>query len=300
MHWCLVVRRGSSSPSSLIHRFTFLSPRRSSSNNAGSRSRRKRRSVQQSRACENVVPEEQPRINPWKERRKLQDLQVGRKFLSEDVATAENLREMLKKTYERIELKKKILQEYDFPEDKPVHDPEYLSPEFMTALKERNRCIDDFLTIGKRGVWEGFIRDIYSHWINHETLRIHCEGYPLRKLRPMAEKVARMSGAVVIAVTEETMSFILYRGRNFSHGYQPPSRIENMLNKGKALKKALLLKSLQHLYRNVRELTERIHKHRLRAVYTEKQRKAIVEAEERGEDLQADASQSDDDEEFQW
>ncbi|EFJ24071.1 hypothetical protein SELMODRAFT_414823 [Selaginella moellendorffii] len=35
-----------------------------------------------------------------------------------------------------------------------------------------------------------------------------------------------------------------------------------MRNKGKALKKALLLKSL---YRNVRELTERIHKHRLQA-----------------------------------
>ncbi|KAJ7539651.1 hypothetical protein O6H91_11G103800 [Diphasiastrum complanatum] len=150
-----------------------------------------------------------------------------------------------------------MLKPFKLPGDEPAnHDPEILTPEQLHYLRKIGRKNQNYVPVGKRGIYGGTIQNMHLNWKRHETVRVDCHMFPFEQVKDMAEDLAKLSGGIVIEIIKDKKIIVLYRGKN----YERPEDIipKNTLDKRKALKKALYEQSMYAVLRNITRLEEQL------------------------------------------
>ena len=92
---------------------------------------------------------------------------------------------------------------------------------------------------GRRGVFDGVIENMHSHWKNRELVKLIVKEMDQERLQRIARMLEYASGGVLIAIvaTLKGQAIIMYRGKDYegSSSSQP----HNLLSKKEALKRSV-------------------------------------------------------------
>ncbi|KAJ7550216.1 hypothetical protein O6H91_07G088500 [Diphasiastrum complanatum] len=169
----------------------------------------------------------------------------------------EMLLQNIEKARRKVAWTRQMLIPFQLLGDQPAnYDPEILTSEQLHYVKKIGRKNQNYVPVGKRGIYGGTIQNMHLNWKKHETVQIDCHMFPFEQVNDMAEDLAKLSGGIVIEIIKDKKIIILYRGKN----YVRPENIipKNTLDKRKALKKALYEKSMYAVLRNITRLEEQL------------------------------------------
>ncbi|XP_042439593.1 uncharacterized CRM domain-containing protein At3g25440, chloroplastic-like isoform X3 [Zingiber officinale] len=154
------------------------------------------------------------------------------------------------------------LRKYEIPKGPlPVHDPEILTKEEKFYLKRTGEKKNNYVPVGRRGLFGGVVLNMHMHWKKHETVKVVCKPCRPGQIHEYAEELARLSKGMVIDIKAKN-TIIFYRGKNYVQPdiMSPP----DTLSKQKALEKYKFEQSLEHTSQFIEKLErqlEEYHKH---------------------------------------
>ncbi|KAM0932415.1 putative RNA-binding, CRM domain, YhbY-like superfamily [Dioscorea sansibarensis] len=120
-----------------------------------------------------------------------------------------------------------------------AEDQEILTDEERQKFRKIGLKMDEFLLLGRRGVYGGTIASIHQHWKHRELVKVITMQNAFLQVSYTAKQLEIESGGILVAVKRLRKGhvIILYRGKN----YQRPLKLlpDNLLTKREALKKSI-------------------------------------------------------------
>ncbi|KAH9620601.1 hypothetical protein KSS87_014597 [Heliosperma pusillum] len=125
-------------------------------------------------------------------------------------------------------------------------DQELLTEEERVCFSKMSLRMDNFLVLGRRGVFDGVIEGLHQHWKHRELVKvITMQRKPLQVVYT-ARFLERESGGILVSIDKLKVghSITLYRGKNYK---RPVQFGDNLLDKKKALKRSLEMQRIGSL-----------------------------------------------------
>ncbi|XP_078431120.1 maize chloroplast splicing factor-like protein isoform X2 [Wolffia australiana] len=118
-------------------------------------------------------------------------------------------------------------------------DPEFLTEEERQSLRKIGLKMDEFLLLGRRGVYDGTVASIHMHWKHREVVKVMTFQEEPMQVAFTASLLELQTGGVLVAVEKirRTHAIIIYRGKN----YRPPTKLipETLLSKSEAMERSI-------------------------------------------------------------
>ena len=109
----------------------------------------------------------------------------------------------------------------------------------MFYTLSRKFCFHVRRIAGRRGVFDGVIENMHTHWKNRELVKLIVKEMDQERLQRTARMLEYASGGVLVAIvaTLKGQAIIMYRGKDYegSSSLQP----HNLLTKKEALKRSV-------------------------------------------------------------
>ncbi|PPR81789.1 hypothetical protein GOBAR_AA38924 [Gossypium barbadense] len=107
------------------------------------------------------------------------------------------------------------LRKYEVPKaPAEAYDPEILTEEEIHYLKRTGEKKKNYVQVGRRGVFGGFVLNMHLHWKKHETVKVICKPCKPGKVYEHADELGRLSKGIVIDIKPNN-TIIFYRGKNY-------------------------------------------------------------------------------------
>ncbi|XP_039116092.1 chloroplastic group IIA intron splicing facilitator CRS1, chloroplastic [Dioscorea cayenensis subsp. rotundata] len=120
-----------------------------------------------------------------------------------------------------------------------AEDQEILTDEERQKFRKIGLKMDEFLLLGRRGVYDGTIASMHQHWKHRELVKVITMQNAFLQVSYTAKQLEIESGGILVAVRQLRKGhvIILYRGKN----YRRPLKLlpDNLLTKREALKKSI-------------------------------------------------------------
>ncbi|KAL5560017.1 hypothetical protein UlMin_036228 [Ulmus minor] len=139
-----------------------------------------------------------------------------------------------------------------------AYDPEIVTEEEKHYLKHTSEKKKNYVPVGRRGVFGGFVLNMHLHWKKHETVKVICRPCkPGIQVHEYAKELAQLSKGVVIDIKVDN-TIIFYRVKN----YLQPNIMSPLDTLSKD--KYKYMQSLEHTSQFIEKLEkelEEYHKH---------------------------------------
>lgn len=118
-------------------------------------------------------------------------------------------------------------------------DQELLTEEEKQSFKRIGLKMDEFVLLGRRGVYSGTIESIRQHWKHREVVKVISMQHTIQQVEYTAKILEVESGGSLVAVEKlkKGHAIIIYRGKNYARSLKPSG--ENLLTKREALQKSI-------------------------------------------------------------
>lgn len=116
-------------------------------------------------------------------------------------------------------------------------DQELLTEEERQAFRRIGMKMDEFLVLGRRGVYDGTIESIRQHWKHREIVKVITMQKALQQIEYTARLLEIESGGVLVAIEKLRTghAIIIYRGKNYDRKSSP----KTLLTKRQALQRSI-------------------------------------------------------------
>ncbi|PKA65289.1 Chloroplastic group IIA intron splicing facilitator CRS1, chloroplastic [Apostasia shenzhenica] len=118
-------------------------------------------------------------------------------------------------------------------------DRELLTEEERESLRKVGLKMDEFLLLGRRGIYDGVIGSIHQHWKYRELVKVISFQKAVQQIAHTARLLEIESGGIVVAIEKQGRGhvIIIYRGRNYAR----PLKLvpDNLLTKREALQRSI-------------------------------------------------------------
>ncbi|KAL1073946.1 hypothetical protein V6Z11_D11G257100 [Gossypium hirsutum] len=151
------------------------------------------------------------------------------------------------------------LRKYEVPKaPAEAYDPEILTEEEIHYLKRTGEKKKNYVQVGRRGVFGGFVLNMHLHWKKHETVKVICKPCKPGKVYEHADELGRLSKGIVIDIKPNN-TIIFYRGKN----YVQPNIMSpaDTLSKNKAMEKYKYEQSLDHTSEFIEKLEKELEEY---------------------------------------
>ncbi|MQL83280.1 hypothetical protein Taro_015769 [Colocasia esculenta] len=122
---------------------------------------------------------------------------------------------------------------------KQVSDQEFLTEEERQTFRRIGLKMDEFLLLGRRGVYDGTIASIHMHWKHREIVKVITMQQKFSQITFTASLLEIESGGILVTIEKlrRGHTIIIYRGKN----YQAPIKLlpENLLTKKEAFERSI-------------------------------------------------------------
>ncbi|XP_074308309.1 chloroplastic group IIA intron splicing facilitator CRS1, chloroplastic [Silene latifolia] len=120
----------------------------------------------------------------------------------------------------------------------PEPDQELLTEEERVCFRKMGLKMDNFLVLGRRGVFDGVIEGLHQHWKHRELVKVITMQRKSLQVVYTARFLERESGGILVSIDKLKVghSITIYRGKNYK---RPLQFGDNLLDKKKALKSSL-------------------------------------------------------------
>lgn len=119
-------------------------------------------------------------------------------------------------------------------------DQETLTEEERQAFRKIGLKMDEFLLLGRRGVYEGTIESMHQHWKHREIVKVITMQKAFRQITYTARLLEIESSGILVAVEKlrSGHAIIIYRGKNYDRMLLKRSP-KNLLTKREALQRSI-------------------------------------------------------------
>ncbi|KAG6496638.1 uncharacterized CRM domain-containing protein At3g25440, chloroplastic-like isoform X1 [Zingiber officinale] len=179
------------------------------------------------------------------------------------------------------------LSKYEIPKAPlPVHAPEILTDEEKFYLKRTSEKKENYVPVGRRGVFGGVVLNMHMHWKKHETVKVVCKPCRPGQIHEYAKELERLSQGTVIDIKANNNTIIFYRGKNYVRPdiMSPP----DTLSKPEALEKYRFEQSLEGTSQVIEKLEQDLEEYH-KYVALHKKNKDISTEETANEEYNADS-----------
>ncbi|OWM64422.1 hypothetical protein CDL15_Pgr020389 [Punica granatum] len=185
------------------------------------------------------------------------DLGVGNKGANLQVeAEIERLRKELRKQGRRLFIlkSKSNISEKRLLKLNSGWKPAEWDPDQGMMTEEERECLrkiglkmDDYLALGRRGVFDGAIEALHQHWKHREVVKVITMQRMYAQIIETANLLEAESGGILVSVDEqkEGHAIIIYRGKNYRRPLKLPAK--HLLTKRRALLRSLEMQRLGSL-----------------------------------------------------
>ncbi|XP_074585023.1 putative CRM domain-containing protein At3g25440, chloroplastic [Curcuma longa] len=204
-----------------------------------------------------AVKKPQKKKKKWR-KAKLDELKMYRRKTRKKMESPDpevRIRCKLEKAKRKEEWLIEKLSKYEIPKAPlPVHAPEILTDEEKFYLKRTSEKKENYVPVGRRGVFGGVVLNMHMHWKKHETVKVVCKPCRPGQIHEYAEELARLSQGTVIDIKANNNTIILYRGKNYVRPdiMSPP----DTLSKQEALEKYRFEQSLESTSQVIEKLEQ--------------------------------------------
>ncbi|XP_020251625.1 chloroplastic group IIA intron splicing facilitator CRS1, chloroplastic [Asparagus officinalis] len=118
-------------------------------------------------------------------------------------------------------------------------DRELLTVEERQSFQKIGLKMDEFLLLGRRGIYDGTIESIHQHWKHREVVKVITMQKALQQVNYTAKLLEIESGGLLVAVEKlrRGHAIIIYRGKNYSR--MPKISPENLLTKRESYQRSI-------------------------------------------------------------
>ncbi|KMZ63398.1 Chloroplastic group IIA intron splicing facilitator CRS1 [Zostera marina] len=150
------------------------------------------------------------------------------------------------------------VQEFLDPVELPG-DLETLTDEEYFIYRNIGLKMKSFLSLGRRGIFDGTIENMHLNWKHRELVKIIVKkGKSFEQVKHLAISLEAESGGVLISLDKTTKGYaiVVYRGKN----YERPAELRppNLLTRRQALERAIELQRREALKGHILKLQKKI------------------------------------------
>ncbi|XP_044499992.1 CRM-domain containing factor CFM3A, chloroplastic/mitochondrial-like isoform X2 [Mangifera indica] len=141
-------------------------------------------------------------------------------------------------------------------------DPEILTDEERFMFRKLGLRQKPFMLMGRRGVFDGTVEEMHSHWRHRELVKIIVNVKTSDEANNVALALVAESGGVLVSVDKITKGYaiIVYRGKDYKRPSKLKLRPGNLLTKRKALARSIELQRQKGLLRHISRLEANVMK----------------------------------------
>ncbi|KAK1298946.1 hypothetical protein QJS10_CPB14g00439 [Acorus calamus] len=165
-------------------------------------------------------------------------IEAEKERLEKEIRKQERRLSILQMKLERSENELAKLNSSWKPGEK-VADQELITEEERQTFRRIGLKMDQFLLLGRRGVYDGVIGSIHQHWKHREVVKVITMQRDYSQIIQTARLLENESGGLLVAVEKlkRGHAIIIYRGKNYSR----PLKFlpENLLTKREALQQSM-------------------------------------------------------------
>ncbi|MQL94518.1 hypothetical protein Taro_027172 [Colocasia esculenta] len=149
------------------------------------------------------------------------------------------------------------VQEFLSPAELPT-DLETVTDEERFLYRKIGLKMKAFLSLGRRGVFDGTVENMHLNWKHRELVKIIVKGKSFAQVKHLAISLEAESGGILVSLDKTTKGYaiIIYRGKNYHrpHVIKP----KNLLTKRQALARSIELQRREALNHHISNLREKI------------------------------------------
>ncbi|KAJ0264768.1 CRM-domain containing factor CFM3A [Hirschfeldia incana] len=130
-------------------------------------------------------------------------------------------------------------------------DLESITDEERFMFRKLGLKMKAFLLLGRRGVFDGTVENMYLHWKYRELVKIIVKAKTFEGVKKVALALEAESGGILVSVDKVSKGYaiIVYRGKEYKR--PPMLRPKNLLSKRKALARSIELQRREGLIKHI-------------------------------------------------